>query len=113
MKDPVQSTLPPAAYVNFLRVGQGPSEFLLSFGQLLHEDATSAQLLASLVTSPVHAKSMARALAEAVERYETLHGPIPVPEPPAQAPAQPGRRAPRREREAKVVEPEERSSKKK
>ena len=70
--------LPPALYVNFLRVEPQRSEVFLAFGQLAGADAGEAHLVASLVTSPAHAKSMLRALAEAVARYEERFGEIPA-----------------------------------
>ena len=69
--------LPPALYVNFLRVEPQRSEVFLAFGQLARTDAGQAHLVASLVTSPAHAKSMLRVLAEAVARYEERFGEVP------------------------------------
>ena len=81
--DETKSVTPPAAYVNFLKVGSQTNEFFLSFGQLAAQGDT-AHLVAALVTSPAHAKAMSRALATAVERYEEQFGPLP--EPTANAP---------------------------
>ncbi len=78
MDAPTPGTLPPALYVNFLRVGPQRSEFFLTFGQLTQEDVGGAHLVASLVTTPAHAKSMLKVLADAVSRYEARLGPIPA-----------------------------------
>ena len=93
MTEPNPSMLPPAAYVNFLRVAQQQGEFFLSFGQVAQGQNAAAHLVASLVTSPAQAKTMARALAESVRRYEEHHGEIPVPQ---AATGAPEGRAPRR-----------------
>jgi len=88
--EPKNGVLPPSAYVNFLRVANNQSEFFLSFGQVAQEQgtgATGAHLVASLVTSPAHAKAMLRALAEAVERHEQRFGEIAAVEPTAAVPA--------------------------
>ncbi len=68
--------IPPAGYVNYLRVAHQRSEFFLQFGLVLKQRAPRAMLVSSLVTSPAHAKSMLRALGEAVERYEQRFGEI-------------------------------------
>ncbi len=76
----VKKPLPPAGYVNYLRVAHQRSEFFLQFGLVLKQRAPRAMLVSSLVTSPAHAKSMLRALGEAVERYEQRFGEIPASE---------------------------------
>jgi hypothetical protein len=81
--EPKNGVLPPSAYVNFLRVANNQNEFFLSFGQVAQEQGTGAHLVASLVTSPAHAKAMLRALAEGVERHEQRFGEIAVVEPTA------------------------------
>ncbi len=73
--------LPPAVYVNFLRVSHQHSEVFLTFGQIAGEPVAGVHLASALVTSPAHAKAMLRALGEAVERYEARHGEIPEIEP--------------------------------
>ena len=76
MDDSKRAPLPPAAYVNFLRVAHQPNEFFLVFGQIAQREGAAAHLVSSLVTSPATAKSMLRALAESVERYERRFGEI-------------------------------------
>jgi hypothetical protein len=92
--------MPPATYVNFLRIAQSSGELFLAFAQTSGEASTSAHLVASLVTSPAHAKAMLRALAQAVALHESRFGVIPEPaaapaggaSPAAAAPAEPGLR---------------------
>jgi hypothetical protein len=88
--EPKTGLLPPSTYVNFLRVANNQSEFFLSFGQIAQEQGAGAHLVSSLVTSPSHAKAMARALQDAIERHEKRFGEIAVVEPPSLAPAAPG-----------------------
>lgn len=102
---------PPAAYVNFLRVGTQATEFFLSFGQLAGQ-GDAAHLVAALVTSPAHAKAMSEALATAVGRYEEQFGAIAEARSAAQkgAPGAPGGRpgrasAPPRQRAGKPSKP--------
>ena len=77
MNEQQNGMMPPAAYVNFLRVAHQKGEFFLAFGQLSQEGkGEKAHLVSSLVTTPSCAKAMARALMEAVARYEARHGEI-------------------------------------
>ena len=73
--DPKGNAMPPAAFVNLLRVGFTPGEFYLAFAQVAQAD--NAHLVASLVTSPARAKSILGALSESVARYEERFGEIP------------------------------------
>lgn len=75
--------LPPAVYVNFLRVAQRQSEMFLVFGQVAQDRQAAAHAFSSFVTSPAHAKAMLGILREAVERYEARFGAIPEIEAPA------------------------------
>jgi hypothetical protein len=70
---------PPATYVNFLRIAQSSGEIFLAFGQANADSGPDAQLVASLVTSPVHAKAMLRALAQSIALHESRFGVIPEP----------------------------------
>jgi hypothetical protein len=101
-----QALLPPASYVNFLRVAHAESEFFLAFGQTIQEAPGNAQLVASLVTSPRQAKAMLRALAQAVAAYEQHCGPIPEP---AANPAPPVAAPPREVADAARKEPRKRA----
>ena len=68
------------AYVNFLRVMYAPSEAKLDFCQTAPGQNQAAQLISSLVTTPLHAKAMVKALAASIERYEEQFGEIQLPE---------------------------------
>ena len=81
MNDPKAPTISPGAYANFLQVALAHSEFHLAFAQLAPGARQAPQLVASLVTTPVHANAMLRALAKTIERYEAQFGEIPVIEP--------------------------------
>lgn len=102
MDEGKKGVLPPAVYVNYLRVASQPGEVFLSFGQVAQGQAAGAHLLSSLVTSPEQAKSMWKALGEALARHEARFGPIPEPEPPraqgGAAEIPPGARPPRRDK---------------
>ena len=74
--DPKGNAMPPAAYVNLLRIGFNPGEFYLTFAQLAQGGSDGAHLVSSLVTSPARAKAILSALSESVERYEERFGEI-------------------------------------
>lgn len=76
MEPTTRSLLPASLYVNVLRIAPQATEFFLSFGQTAPDRPGEAHLVASLVTSPAHAKSMLLALAQAVQRYEECFGEI-------------------------------------
>ena len=110
MDDPKTQTIPPGAFVNFLRVALAPSEFHLAFAQRAPGPGQAAHLVASLVTTPIQAtpiqaKAMLKALGETIERYEQQFGEIPViepePEPKAARPA--AKRSPAAERAQKQL----------
>jgi len=77
---PQPQMMPAGAYVNFLRVTHAPSEVSLAFCQKAPGQNEAAQLISSLVTTPLHAKAMVKALAASIERYEEQFGEIRVPE---------------------------------
>ena len=79
MDDPKTQTIPPCAFVNFLRVALAPSEFHLTFAQRAPGSGQAAHLVASLVTTPVQAKAMLGALSETIDRYEEQYGEMPMP----------------------------------
>lgn len=83
MNDPKNNALPPAAYVNFLRIARNPSEIFLAFGQVASGQDDAAHLVSSLVTTPPNAKAMLHALSEAVRMHEEQFGEIQLGEPPA------------------------------
>lgn len=88
MDGPGTPLLPPAAYVNFLRVTHRQAEFFLAFGQVPQDGTAQVHLLSSVIASPVHAKAMLQTLAEAIEGYERRFGTIPAVEPAAVRPVE-------------------------
>ncbi len=76
------SVLPPAAFVNHMRVAHTGTEFFFDFAQASQQADTSgafvaAQLVARLVMTPQHAKAMLGALKENLAKYELAYGEIP------------------------------------
>lgn len=74
MENEASRPMPPASYVNFLQVASRREEIRLSFGQLADGEAQSAHLLASLVTTPAHARAMLDVLGQALEQYDARFG---------------------------------------
>mgnify|MGYP001559041269 CR=1 FL=1 len=70
---------PPAMYMNFMSVRSNLGEIFFDFGQTIVGGPPLANIVASLVTSPQHAKMMLKALADNLERYEARHGVIELP----------------------------------
>jgi len=60
-------------YSNMARISHTKEEFALDFINVL---PPQAQLLARIILSPGHAKRLANALRENIERYEGTHGKI-------------------------------------
>ncbi len=87
--DPKGTALPPAAFVNLLRVGFNSAEFYLTFAQVAQAPSDGAHLVSSLVTPPARVKAILRALTESVERYEESFGEIPELAPAADTDAKP------------------------
>jgi hypothetical protein len=75
-----QPALPPAQYFNLMKVSHTPREFFLDFAQYTGEEGALASLVARLVTSPEHVKSVIAALQENVRLYEASYGTIETPE---------------------------------
>lgn len=79
---PTSPSLPPASYFNVLQIRHMGREFFFDFGQITGRAAAGehqfaeAHLVASLVTSPSHAKAMLRALQTNLDRYEEIYGEI-------------------------------------
>ena len=80
MADPKESLLPPAQYMNVMRVRHTAREFFFEFGQSSDGSGSAAHLVAALVTSPHHAKQMLLALRENIGKYEEAFGVIPEPQ---------------------------------
>lgn len=71
-----QQALPPAQYFNVMKVSHTPREFFFDFAQFTGEANALAGLVARLVTSPEHAKSVLVALEENVQHFEKQFGEI-------------------------------------
>ena len=68
--------MPPATYFNVMKVSHTPREFFFDFAQFAGEEGALAGLVARLVTSPEHTKSVLMALQENVRLYEAKFGEI-------------------------------------
>ena len=62
-------------YSNIVRIGHTPYEFMLDFGQFQPE-GRKAFMDIRIVTSPQHAKAIAKALEENIALFEERHGVI-------------------------------------
>jgi len=60
-------------YSNMMQVSHNKEEFILDFMNVL---PPAGILAARIITSPGHAKRIARALAQNIEQYEKSHGKI-------------------------------------
>lgn len=80
MSDPKEAILPPAQYMNVMRVRHTTREFFFEFGQSNDGSGSAAHLVAALVTNPQHAKQMLLALRENIAKYEEALGVIPEPQ---------------------------------
>jgi hypothetical protein len=71
--------LPPSQFINTMRVRHSQREFYFDFGQLSGVgDGTTgiAHLIATVVTTPAHAKEMLKVLEANVGLYEDRYGVI-------------------------------------
>ena len=71
-------------YSNVARISHSPEAFQVDF-LVVHSDPPFGRLQARIVLTPGHAKRLARALAENIERFERVHGEIRLAEPPPPA----------------------------
>ena len=62
-------------YANRLIVSHTPEEFILDF---VSDLPPKPQIVSRIVTSPAHAKAIARAIEANLARYEAKHGAIPA-----------------------------------
>ena len=69
----VPEQLAGGAYANSMMVQHTHSEFIMDFAMVM---GGTGQVVARVVTSPVHMKRIAEALADNVRKYESTHGPI-------------------------------------
>ena len=57
------------------RISHAPDAFQIDF-LVLHSDPPFDKLQARIILTPAHAKRLARALGENIERFERVHGEI-------------------------------------
>lgn len=62
-------------YVNFANILHNPTEFVLDFGRVV-PGRPDVKVLARILTTPYHAKQLARALQQNIEIYERNYGEI-------------------------------------
>lgn len=68
-------------YSNLAVISHTPTEFFLDFA--LAQPQGVAQVVARIITSPRHAKALARSLLDNIHKYEKQFGEIPdMPQPP-------------------------------
>ena len=64
-------------YSNLALITHSPAEFVIDFTRLV-PGAPKSRILARIIMTPQHAKSLARALGENIERYEGQFGEIKI-----------------------------------
>jgi len=64
-------------YANFAIINHTPAEFVLDFARIF-PGVPKAKIQVRLIMTPQHAKSLARALQENLEKFETSFGEIKV-----------------------------------
>ena len=64
-------------YANFAIINHTPAEFVLDFARIF-PGVPKAKIQTRIIMTPQHAKSLARALQENIEKYETGFGEIKI-----------------------------------
>ena len=64
-------------YSNLALIAHSPAEFIIDFTRLV-PGAPKSRVMARIIMTPQHAKSLARALDENVEKYEKQFGEIKI-----------------------------------
>jgi hypothetical protein len=64
-------------FANLARISHGADSFLVDF-LIVHADPPFGRLQARVILTPAHAKRLARALQDNLERYERSFGVIPL-----------------------------------
>ena len=76
---PVKVTIDEATadghYVNFANILHNPTEFVLDFGRAV-PGKPDVKVMSRILTTPYHAKQLARALTQNIEIYERNYGEI-------------------------------------
>ncbi len=62
-------------YVNFANILHNPTEFVIDFGRVV-PGRTDVKVMTRVLTTPYHAKQLARALQQNIEIYERNYGEI-------------------------------------
>lgn len=71
----IDETTAEGQYVNFANILHNPTEFVIDFGRIV-PGRTDVKILSRVLTTPFHAKQLARALQQNVEIYERTYGEI-------------------------------------
>ncbi|MDQ2980482.1 MAG: DUF3467 domain-containing protein [Acidobacteriota bacterium] len=81
----IDETTAEGQYVNFANILHNPTEFVIDFGRIV-PGRPDVKILSRVLTTPFHAKQLARALQQNVEIYERTYGEIrsDFPAPPAE-----------------------------
>ncbi len=74
--------VPELRFANVARVRHTPTEFYIDFAQLSLDQPGVGNLIAALVMTPTHAKSLLKVLSDSISRYEAKNGEIRMPPPP-------------------------------
>src|SRR5258708_30614176 len=62
-------------YVNFANILHNPTEFVIDFGRIV-PGRPDVKIMSRVLTTPFHAKQLARAMAQNIEIYERTYGEI-------------------------------------
>jgi hypothetical protein len=62
-------------YVNFANILHNPTEFVIDFGRIV-PGRSDVKVMSRVLTTPFHAKQLARALQQNIEIYERHYGEI-------------------------------------
>jgi hypothetical protein len=71
----IDETTAEGQYVNFANILHNPTEFVIDFGRIV-PGRPDVKILSRVLTTPFHAKQLARALQQNVEIYERTYGEI-------------------------------------
>ncbi|HSS43908.1 MAG TPA: DUF3467 domain-containing protein [Thermoanaerobaculia bacterium] len=86
LKVTIDETTAEGHYANFANILHSPTEFVLDFGRVVPGRA-DVKVVCRVLTTPFHAKQLARALQQNIEIYERNYGeiraefPPPAPDP--------------------------------
>jgi len=82
LKVTIDETTAQGHYANFANILHSPTEFVLDFGRVVPGRA-DVKIVCRVLTTPFHAKQLARALQQNIEIYERNYGEIRAEFPPA------------------------------